>query len=134
MVIFTSSAQHAAVNFPQRTVMSYSPAMPLAVYAPPPTSVDGNQPNDLLDTLPPLEQALVQLLLGQGLGGVYFTRLGDYNRHQRGEYFKNQQAQQAMAVFRNNLDQVERRIAKRNLNRSNYDQLLPSRIPQSINI
>ena len=36
-LLFTASAQHAAVNFPQRGIMSYAPAMPLATYAPTPT-------------------------------------------------------------------------------------------------
>lgn len=134
MVIFTASAQHATVNFPQLSTMSYSPAMPLATYAPPPTSSTGTASQSMLDTLPPLDQAAVQLLLGQGLGGVYFTRLGDYNRHQQGNYFSDTKVQGALAVFRDNLDAVETRIGARNLNRSCYEQLSPSRIPQSINI
>jgi len=39
-VIFTASAQHAAVNFPQKSLESYAPAYPLALYASPPD--DGN--------------------------------------------------------------------------------------------
>lgn len=134
MVIFTASAQHAAVNFPQKSVMSYTPAMPLAAYASAPTSTDGSHDASLLTTLPPLEQALVQQALGQGLGGVYFTRLGDYNRHQRGNYFTDPKVQQALDVFRDNLDKVEETIGARNLNRASYQSLLPSQIPQSINI
>lgn len=134
MVIFTASAQHATVNFPQLTTMSYAPAMPLATYAPPPQSAAGTPSQSMLSTLPPLEQALVQQLLGQGLGGVYFTRLGDYNRHQQGNYFSNTDVQGALEVFRDNLDAVETRIGARNLKRPYYEHLLPSRIPQSINI
>ncbi|NQZ11965.1 MAG: lipoxygenase, partial [Algicola sp.] len=134
MVIFTASAQHATVNFPQLTTMSYAPAMPLATYAPPPQSTAGTPSQSMLSTLPPLEQALVQQLLGQGLGGVYFTRLGDYNRHQQGNYFSDTDVQGALAVFRDNLDAVEARIGARNLKRPYYEHLLPSRIPQSINI
>ncbi|GAA3919563.1 lipoxygenase family protein [Litoribacillus peritrichatus] len=134
MVIFTSSAQHAAVNFPQLSVMSYTPSMPLAAYAPAPTSTEGTESQDLLATLPPLEQALQQLLITHGLGGVYFTRLGDYNRHQRGNYFSNTKVQAALETFRDRLDAVENQIGERNLNRPMYQSLLPSRIPQSINI
>ena len=134
MMIFTASAQHAAVNFPQSSVMSFTPAMPLAAYAPPPVSNENAPSQSLLQTLPPLNQSLLQLAVGQGLGGVYFTRLGDYNRHQQGHYFTNTRVQAALEVFRTNLEQVENRIGKRNLRRSTYQPLLPSRIPQSINI
>lgn len=134
MVIFTSSAQHAAVNFPQLSVMSYTPSMPLAAYAPAPTSATGTESQGLLATLPPLEQALQQQLITHGLGGVYFTRLGDYNRHQRGNYFSNTKVQGALETFRDNLDAVESIIGARNLHRPMYQSLLPSRIPQSINI
>ncbi len=134
MVIFTSSAQHAAVNFPQLSVMSYTPSMPLATYAPAPTSTTGTESQGLLATLPPLDQALQQQLITHGLGGVYFTRLGDYNRHQRGNYFSNTKVQGALETFRDNLDAVESIIGERNLHRPMYQSLLPSRIPQSINI
>ena len=132
MVIFTASAQHAAVNFPQLAVMSYSPAMPLACYQEPPTTATSSQ--DMLATLPPLQQAFQQLAVGQLLGGVYFTRLGEYDRHQRGHYFMDKIVQEAADKFQSALQTVEGNIGKRNLTRSHYNVLLPSRIPQSINI
>lgn len=135
MVIFTASTQHAAVNFPQQSVMSYTPAMPLACYQEPPLApTDSISTDDMLSTLPPLQQAFQQLVIGQLLGGVYFTRLGDYDRHQRGHYFVDASAQKAAADFRVALSKVETEIGQRNLKRAHYNTLLPSRIPQSINI
>lgn len=135
MVIFTGSAQHATVNFSQLGIMSYTPAMPLATYAPAPTQVSGELPaNAELAALPPLQMAMLQLLLGQLLGNIYFTRLGQYDRHQRGDWFTDPRVTEPLAAFQNNLVGVERKIGARNLERPVYEPLLPSRIPQSINI
>ncbi|HRI71952.1 MAG TPA: lipoxygenase family protein, partial [Polyangium sp.] len=84
MLIFTGSVQHAAVNFPQKEIMSYTPAMPLAMYAPPPTRVGGPESSSTtVANLPPLQMSFLQVVVGQLLGGVYFTRLGDYDRHSK---------------------------------------------------
>jgi arachidonate 15-lipoxygenase len=135
MVIFTASVQHAAVNFPQKEIMSYTPAMPLATYSPPPTRVSGPlSANTALVDLPPLQMSFVQLLVGQLLGGVYFTRLGDYDRHQRAPWFGDPRVEPGLEAFQADLREVERTIGARNLARPCYEFLLPSRIPQSINI
>ncbi len=135
MIIFTGSAQHATVNFPQLDVMSYTPAMPLATYAPAPAQAGGDLPQDaLMNTLPPLQMGVVQLIIGQLLGGVYFTRLGQYDRHQDTPYFSDPHVADPLASFHAALAEVERTIGSRNLERAVYVPLMPSRIPQSINI
>src|SRR5262249_17510840 len=57
LVIFTASAQHAAVNFPQYDIMSYAPAIPLAGYAPAPTTKQGATEADYFAQLPPRDMA-----------------------------------------------------------------------------
>ena len=78
MVIFTASAQHAAVNFPQYPVMSYVPNMPLAAYQPAPERTGGCSEADLLALMPPLDLAHLQLSLGYLLGSIHHTRIGQY--------------------------------------------------------
>ncbi|WP_375769631.1 lipoxygenase [Archangium gephyra] len=134
-VLFTASAQHAAVNFPQRTVMSFTPALPLAAYAPAPTSVEEELPESAeLSHLPPLQMAFLQQAVTFGLGNVYFTRLGGYDTYLREPWFQDARVWPAMQAFQKRLRATEREIGQRNLSRIPYETLLPSAIPQSINI
>jgi arachidonate 15-lipoxygenase len=123
-LIFTASAQHAAVNFPQGSIMAYTPAQPLAAYAPStPTAT-------LLDVLPPLDQALAQTELGRSLGLAYYTQLGRYRKNT----FRDPRVADPLAEFQAELERIEAVIVERNKHREPYTDLLPSKIPQSINI
>ncbi|MDY7007454.1 MAG: lipoxygenase family protein [Cyanobacteriota bacterium] len=130
LIIFTASAQHAAVNFPQKDIMSYAAAVPLAGYLPTSILRGEVREQDYLNLLPPLEQAQTQLNLTYLLGSIYYNRLGEYPI----EHFTNPQVKPLLEKFQENLTQIEATIEQRNLNRPLYRYLLPSRIPQSINI
>jgi arachidonate 15-lipoxygenase len=147
-IVFTASAQHAAVNFPQLPIMSYAPAMPLAAYRPPPTSKAGITEQTYWDTLPPLDQANYQLVLGYLLGSINHTKLGKYpvrwgfnpllsvatflGAEPVGLY--DARVEPLLNAFQKRLADVEDIIHERNASRAPYEFLLPSRIPQSINI
>jgi arachidonate 15-lipoxygenase len=133
-VIFTASAQHAAVNFPQSSLMSFTPALPLAAYAPAPSITAGLPSSEIFQHLPPLQQALLQLNVMMLLGGVYYSRLGDYDRNIPGAYFTDARVREPLEAFQRELMEIEATIGKRNLQRFPYVVLLPSQIPQSINI
>jgi arachidonate 15-lipoxygenase len=127
MVIFTASAAHAAVNFPQNPIMSFAPAMPLAAFKPPPTASGTYTRADYLKMLPPKLHAVVQQNTGALLGNIYFTQLGQYGDH----YFKDKASQNAMKDFQAALAKIEDEISQEF---PDYPYLLPSQIPQSINI
>jgi arachidonate 15-lipoxygenase len=131
LIIFTASAQHAVVNFPQKDLMSYAAIVPLAGYAPASTLLKPEvTEQDYLNLFPPLEQAQRQLNLLYLLGSTYYQKLGDYPQG----YFTDTKVQPLLRKLSENLQQVEITINQRNLNRRPYTYLLPSRIPQSINI
>ncbi|MBT9312060.1 lipoxygenase family protein [Leptothoe kymatousa] len=130
LIIFTASAQHAAVNFPQKDIMSYAPAMPTAGYAPLHNLGEHTTKEDYFSLLPPLSQAQEQLKLLHLLGSTHFTQLGEYGPG----YFTNPDVQAPLGRFRNRLDEITDTIHERNRNRPPYDYLLPKNIPQSINI
>ncbi len=134
MVVFTASAMHAAVNFPQRSVMSYPPAMPLAGYRAAPRAGESPTHEDWMHTLPPLDQALIQVNVLTLLGGVYYTQLGQY----RPDTFEDPREQAALVRFQQALAELEQQIRHDNEQgpraRFPYVHLLPSRIPQSINV
>ncbi|MBY0512807.1 MAG: hypothetical protein K2P78_02730 [Gemmataceae bacterium] len=130
LVIFTASTQHAAVNFPQYDVMSYVPAMPLAGYAPAPTAKTGATEADYLAQLPPRDQAILQMNTGYMLGDVHYTKLGQYGD----DYFGEPRVDELAGRFADRMVAVEKTIVGRNQTRRPYPFLVPSGVPQSINI
>jgi len=131
LICFTASAQHAAVNFPQAPLMSYLPATPPAGYSPLSSlTQEGFSENDFLKFLPPLDIAKALLDILYLLSSVYYTRLGDYGKN----YFTDPVIQTHLAKFQQELIKIEEEINERNKTRTPYEFLLPSKIPQSINI
>jgi arachidonate 15-lipoxygenase len=131
LICFTASAQHAAVNFSQAPLMSYVPAAPPAGYSPLSSlTQEGVSENDFLKFLPPLEIAKALLDILYLLSSVYYTRLGDYGD----DYFTDPVIQNHLARFQQELLKIEEEINERNKTRTPYEFLLPSKIPQSINI
>ncbi|KEQ18228.1 lipoxygenase family protein [Endozoicomonas numazuensis] len=138
MVIFTTSAQHAAVNFPQKDHMTYAPSTSGAVWGNNTEQVESQE--DWLGMLPPKEVARRQFNVLYALGDIRHTQLGDYydNKEPYALIFQDPRVTEAGGLlerFREKLKNIESVINKRNAKRSLvYPYLLPSQIPQSINI
>ena len=145
-IIFIASVDHAAVNFPQRTLMQFTGAFPLAIYASEEVvfNEDANF-QDYMSLYPPIDIAHLQANVLQLLGGIRYTRLGHYDSGKPiGQYFLDQVDETygdsagvvaALKVFHNELENIEREIKQRNKTRQfPYAEMLPSVIPQSINI
>ncbi len=117
-------------------LMAYPPNAPLMVFKGAP---EGDHAPDaaLRHRLPRLDHAHTQLMLGQMLGGLLYTRLGDYDelRPFGRPWFRDERVAPALAAFKAALASVEERIQTRNTRRLlSYPYLLPSRIPRSVNI
>lgn len=140
MIIFTASAQHAAVNFPQRTIMTFAPAVTGAGWTAAPTGQTGHDKGEWLDYMPPMSLALEQLSSLFLLGSVYYRPLGDYrtNRLPYENWFQDPAitgTEGPLARFQACLRAVEGRIIARNAKRMHpYVYLQPSQIPTSTNI
>lgn len=140
MIIFTASAQHAAVNFPQRTIMTFAPAVTGAGWTAAPTEQKGHDKAEWLEYMPPMSLALLQLSSLELLGSVYYRPLGDYrtNRFPYECWFQDPAIigdEGPLARFQAGLRAVESRIIARNQRRMHpYVYLLPSQIPTSTNI
>jgi arachidonate 15-lipoxygenase len=129
LIIFTSSVQHAAVNFPQFDLMTYVPNMPLAGFTSTPVPPDAGE-QDFLDLLPPLSSARLQIVILYILGTIHYTRLGSYGERD----LCDPRLQRPLAAFQRELTRVGRTIEERNRRRVPYPFLDPAGIPQSINI
>jgi len=140
MIIFTASAQHAAVNFPQRTIMTFAPAVTGAGWTAAPTEQTGHNKAEWIDYMPPMSLGLLQLSSLELLGSVYYRPLGDYctNRFPYESWFQDPAIigdEGPLARFQAGLRAVESRIVARNQRRMHpYVYLQPSQIPTSTNI
>lgn len=133
MLIFTASAQHAAVNTPQRSIMAYAPILPMGGYAPAPRASESYDEADHVRFFPPLETARKQVRELCILGGVRYKRLGEYGNG----HFGDERVHAALEDFRRRLERIESDIEQRGradkaAGRVPYLTLLPSAIPMSI--
>ena len=139
MVIYTATAQHAAVNFPQRPLMSYPPAIAGAGWHGAPDEAAKHTEKQWLEMMPPLKYGMDQLNIMYLIGSVHYRALGDY----RSNHFPYRQWFEDDAIIKKDgplnqflkaLKEVENTINVRNATRITYEFLLPSKIPNSINI
>ncbi|XP_059975765.1 polyunsaturated fatty acid 5-lipoxygenase isoform X1 [Mesoplodon densirostris] len=133
VVIFTASAQHAAVNFGQYDWSSWIPNAPPTMRAPPPTVKGVVTIEQIVDMLPDRGRSCWHLgavwALSQFQDNELF--LGMYPE----EHFIETPVKEAMARFRKNLDSIVSVIAERNKNKKlQYYYLSPDRIPNSVAI
>lgn len=140
MVMFTASAQHAAVNFPQKDIMAFAPAVTGAGWQAAPNGERGQSKPGWLAMMPPVALALEQLNVLELLGSVHYRPLGDYrsNSFPYPAWFQDPRVtgtEGPLAWFRAALANAEAEIVARNAQRLQpYPYLQPSLIPTSINI
>jgi arachidonate 15-lipoxygenase len=128
-VIFTCGPQHAAVNFSQFDYVNYAPNAPFSLYSRPDT------PASLEEFLPKASQELGQMELTYALSGIYYGQFGSSDMIK----FADARDREILAGFQSDLVTIEETIKVRNSQRKSdsgveYPYLLPSQIPNSINI
>ncbi|NXW60023.1 ALOX8 lipoxygenase, partial [Eurystomus gularis] len=133
MVVFTCSAQHAAVNNGQYDLGAFIPNAPSTMRHPPPTQKGRAFLQHFLDTIPEVDttaQILVALtLLSSRLNDVRF--LGQYPE----ERFTEAEPRQLIRTFQGQLEKIRDHIEERNHGAElRYNYLNPLEIENSISI
>lgn len=137
MVIFTASAQHAAVNFSQPDLCAYAPAISALLSAPAPDNTRGHSLEAWSRMLPPLLAAIERVTIYNVLGGVYYRKLGEYksNAFPYADIITDPAVSGYLAQFNAALTNIESTINGRNSQRTYpYTYLLPGNVPASTNI
>ena len=139
MAIFIATAQHSAVNFPQKPLMTYVPAITGAGWQDAPATQNGHSEQQWLAMFSPINYALEQLNVLHLLGSVHFRALGDYRSNDIPylQWFEDHAITKSdgpLKRFQHALREVQTQIEARNTTRISYSFLLPSGIPNSINI
>lgn len=139
-IIFTASVQHASVNFPQLSLMSYAPALAGALWGPLPSRGELCSVDTWRELLPPTKTAMEQIDILGVIGAVYYTRLGHYKKKQFADPDTScnswpQEIKTAHTAYMKRLKEIDAAIVSREKNHDlKYDYLRPGNIPQSINI
>ncbi|XP_077460536.1 arachidonate 12-lipoxygenase, 12R-type-like [Stigmatopora argus] len=133
MVIFTCSAQHAAVNSGQYDYGGWMPNAPSTLQQPPPSDKGKATEKTVLQTLPTKD------VTGQGMGTTWllsrrtsdFVPLGHYPEEQ----FTEDCPRQLQKVFRTSLDELSAKIVSRNTDlKIPYTYLDPKKVENSVAI
>ena len=75
MIIFTSSCQHAAVNFSQMDVYGFIPNTPAILRKPPPSQKGEVNLRHIMDALPTKHEAAITISIMYGLTRIYPTEV-----------------------------------------------------------
>ncbi|XP_053730344.1 polyunsaturated fatty acid 5-lipoxygenase isoform X1 [Synchiropus splendidus] len=131
IIIFTASAQHAAVNFGQYDWCSWIPNAPSTMRQPPPTQKGVADMRLIVDSLPDRGRSCWHLgavwALSQYQENEIF--LGTYPD----EHFTEKSVKEAMEKFRKQLVDITSDIKKRNEGmKMPYFNMSPDRIPNSV--
>jgi arachidonate 15-lipoxygenase len=130
-VIFIAGPGHASQHYSEMYYCRYSPAFPAAAYAPPPWKEERANDARLRNTVPPIEPASKQFAYSD-FGDFHFDTFGDYSRYPLNRV---RQAAAPIRKLHDDLKQIEHTIQQRLGPRLlPYGFLLPSRVPNSINI
>uniref|UniRef100_A0A673FJY3 Arachidonate 5-lipoxygenase-like n=1 Tax=Sinocyclocheilus rhinocerous TaxID=307959 RepID=A0A673FJY3_9TELE len=133
VVIFTSTAQHAATNNGQFDWCAWVPNTPCTMRHPPPTDKDAVTMGMIMDTLPDISQSCVQMAITWHLGRAQpdAIPMGQYVE----QYFTEPAALRVIDKFRKELKELEEQIIAQNEGLElQYLYLCPSRMENSITI
>ncbi|XP_060947566.1 hydroperoxide isomerase ALOXE3-like isoform X2 [Limanda limanda] len=133
VVIFTVSAQHAAVNNGQFDYYFWTPNATLILHKPPPTTKGQSSMETIMETLPNVGETVTISVLINQLSDEYsdVIPLGQYTEKR----FDEPELTQVILEFQAELSYLGEEIAKRNSHLEvPYDYLLPSHIDNSVSI